>query len=207
VIREDRIPALEAMWAEAIEAFRTDDAYVVEMAEASVAVCERREAQRAREAVREASRVERLEARRARSRERQAKAKAQRAVDAEAKRTTMRAADPTGLSDATVRYRAKMAAMTPDERKAFHKAKNDAHAARRAQAMTPEEQRERRNANARAKRAAMTPEARSAMDRERNARARAAMTPERKAEMREYQRTWAERQRSAARDGDVGGAA
>lgn len=124
-------------------------------------------AQAERQAVRQTARDERLVAARAQAREHQERRRAeiqererQRESEREAKRDAMRALVPEweGLSDAALRYRAKMATMTPDQREAFHRAKNAAHAAKLAEKGTgskarPDEVRERRNAKRRAQRA------------------------------------------------------
>lgn len=189
MIPVENIPKLRALWERADAAFLSDDGYIVAMAEAAGKIYAKRKAQREKEegappvdiecdaaqgAVQQArdeplgdrraqDRREHQERRRAAIRERER----QREAEREAKRDAMRALVPEweGLSDAALRYRAKMATMTPDQREAFHRAKNAAHAAKLAEAekirgskvreskARPDEVRERRNAKRRAQRA------------------------------------------------------
>ncbi|MEZ3158671.1 hypothetical protein AB1K56_17260 [Microbacterium sp. BWR-S6Y] len=231
MIDADRIPRLRERWARAEAAFRDDPLYVVEMAEDAAKVHAKRMAERERDevvaiaraerqAVRQAARNQRLEARRAQAREsadqRREEAR-QREEERQAQRDAMRALvpDSAGLSDAVLRYRARMAAMTPDEQKAFHKAKNEAYAAKRTEesareGRTPEQvmeegRRERRRAQERARRAVITPEQRRAKDRAKNERRVAHMSPEERAAFYRAANVKAWANRKTERQGNVGG--
>ncbi|MCM3614521.1 hypothetical protein M3672_08720 [Microbacterium enclense] len=154
------IPKLQALWAEADAAFRADDAYVIDMAEESVKVYAQRMARRARREAAAQVAVEIVETVPVKSEPVETvamKVDAMVATSGEARRERSRA-------QARQAYVRKMAAMTEEERRAWHRAKNG-----------PGTERSRAEARERyaAQMAAMSPKERKAFHRAKNERAKA----------------------------------
>ncbi|REC97289.1 hypothetical protein DEU35_3054 [Microbacterium sp. AG157] len=173
-------PRLQALWAEADAAFRTDDAYVIDMAEESVKVYAQRMARRARREAAAQVAVRVVETVPVKSKPVETvpvKSKPVEMVDMKVDAvvaTSDEARRERSRAQARQAYAEKMGAMTEDERRAWHRAKNG-----------PRTERSRAEARERyaAQMAAMSPEERKAFHRAKNERAK------------------------AKRQGDVGGAA